>query len=336
MGEHMKLTKYQEEASKGLESLYLASKNAYLNAVCGAGKTEMMVPIIQLALNQHKRVCFVTPRTTLTIELAERLQQYLDTPITLVYGGHCQQLDGQMVVCTTHQLQKYKGAFDLLILDEMDAFPFCGNKLLMKHLLQACTGVFICMSATKNRFVDELIDVLDLHTVDLLVRYHLHPIPVPTTCFMLPWSTYQLRRIVEKYKNHLIIFVDTVKQAKRLAKKLHLYHVGVVYANAPGYMDQLEQFRCGTLDCLISTSVLERGVTFVGVHVLIYRADKPFFTQTMLVQMAGRVGRKEDAWEGQVIFFVEKVTRAMDETKKAIEQANRSLSHLPSRSFRGS
>ena len=33
----------------------------------------------------------------------------------------------QLVICTTHQLLKYYQAFDLLIIDEIDSFPYAGN-----------------------------------------------------------------------------------------------------------------------------------------------------------------------------------------------------------------
>lgn len=36
----------------------------------------------------------------------------------------------QLVICTTHQLLKYYQAFDLLIIDEIDSFPYAGNPQL--------------------------------------------------------------------------------------------------------------------------------------------------------------------------------------------------------------
>ena len=38
----------------------------------------------------------------------------------MVCGGHTEVTDGDLIICTTHQLYRYYRAFDLLILDEPD------------------------------------------------------------------------------------------------------------------------------------------------------------------------------------------------------------------------
>lgn len=324
----MELTKYQQIASDQLIEHFQNKQNVFLNAVCGAGKTEMVVPLIKQALKKNKRVCFATPRTALTIELSERLCSYIDETITLVYGGHCDNLEGNMVVCTTHQLQKFAKQFDLVILDEMDAFPFCGNDELKHHFIQSCKGVFVCMSATQNDFVLSLIKELDLQRVTLLARHHLQPIPVPRVVYWMPWHHQQLQKMIKQFNKGLIIFVATVAGAKKLQEKLDMFDTGVVYSSSPNFNEQLQRFRDKQLDCLICTTILERGVTFEGVHVLVYQADLEFFSQTMLIQMAGRAGRKQSHPTGEVIFFAKKVTQAMVETTRTIQQANRSLSYL--------
>ena len=74
--------------------------------------------VIKYALNQGQRVCFTTLRKELVIELAKRLQsQFKNISITTVYGGHSELVDGQFIICTTHQLYRYPQYFDLLILE---------------------------------------------------------------------------------------------------------------------------------------------------------------------------------------------------------------------------
>ena len=36
----------------------------------------------------------------------------------------------QLTICTTHQLMKFYRAFDLLVIDEVDSFPYVGNPQL--------------------------------------------------------------------------------------------------------------------------------------------------------------------------------------------------------------
>ena len=43
---------------------------------------------------------------------------------------HHEISDEQFVICTTHQLLKFYHAFDLIVIDEVDSFPFYENKML--------------------------------------------------------------------------------------------------------------------------------------------------------------------------------------------------------------
>mgnify|MGYP003195728321 FL=1 len=126
------LTPLQNNISRQLLQRYQQHLNTSLKAVCGAGKTEITYEVIKYALNQGQRVCFTTPRKELVIELAKRLQsQFKNISITTVYGGHSELVDGQFIICTTHQLYRYPQYFDLLILDELDAFPYVNNEVLI-------------------------------------------------------------------------------------------------------------------------------------------------------------------------------------------------------------
>ena len=47
-----------------------------------------------------------------------------NTVVSLYSGSKDQGKIGDIVVCTTHQLLKFQNCFDLIIIDEADAFPF--------------------------------------------------------------------------------------------------------------------------------------------------------------------------------------------------------------------
>ena len=90
-----------------------------LHCVCGAGKTELVVYSIAKMLKAGKKVCFAIPRRQVVLELRERLAQYFPhAKVIAVCGGHTSETDGDLIICTTHQLYRYYQAFDLLILDE--------------------------------------------------------------------------------------------------------------------------------------------------------------------------------------------------------------------------
>ena len=95
--------------------------------------------------------------------------------MSLVYGGHNKIIEAQLVVLTTHQLYRYPSYFDLLILDEADAFPYYHNELLNVFLNKACKGPIVYLSATiKKDFLDVCQNVVYVNR-----RFHNVDLPVP-------------------------------------------------------------------------------------------------------------------------------------------------------------
>src|SRR5699024_6821532 len=94
-------------------------------AVTGSGKTEMIFPVITKALQAGKRICIATPRQDVVRELLPRCEQaFKHVDIDARHGGSKSMGNAQFIIATTHQLIRYKRAFDLLIIDEIDAFPY--------------------------------------------------------------------------------------------------------------------------------------------------------------------------------------------------------------------
>ena len=82
--------------------------------------------------------------------------------------------------------------------------------------------------------------------------------------------------------------------------------------------------REGDLDFLITTTILERGVTFKNIDVLVIGSEEKIYTESALVQIAGRAGRSSDYPRGDVIFFHYGQSKAM---KSAVHQISR-MNHL--------
>ena len=73
---------------------------------------------------------------------------------------------------------------------------------------------------------------------------------------------------------------------------------------------------------LITTSILERGITIKNVQVIVFNASHKIFDTSTLIQIAGRVGRKKDAYDGDVWFLAKKPTICINEAIEKIKEDN--------------
>ena len=87
----------------------------------------------------------------------------------------------------------------------------------------------------------------------------------------------------------------------------------------------IDEFRSNMFSYLVTTSVLERGVTMRNLQVIICQSDHKIYEKGTLIQIAGRVGRKADAPTGDVIFLCEKITPDMLDCIKEIKSNNEAL-----------
>ena len=84
----------------------------------------------------------------------------------------------------------------------------------------------------------------------------------------------------------------------------------------------IDRMRKGGYSYLITTAVLERGVTVKNLQVIVYGSDDSIYDSATLVQIAGRAGRKKDAAFGEVLFMAGKVTPAMEKSVREIRYCN--------------
>lgn len=87
-------------------------------------------------------------------------------------------------------------------------------------------------------------------------------------------------------------------------------------------MQQVQAFRDRELTILISTTILERGVTFPCVDVFVVEANHKLFTKSSLIQIGGRVGRSMDRPTGQLIFFHDGINRSIKKAIKEVKEMN--------------
>ena len=332
------LSPEQKELSDKLVENYKKGIDSLVFAVCGSGKTEISLGVIKYAINCGEKVAFAVPRKDVVIELHSRLRNIFKyNRVVAVYGGHNKDLTGDIVVLTTHQLHRYKKYFHLIILDEIDAFPFKGDPILHSMFHESLCGHYILMSATPSEeiikeFQKENKDILRLET-----RFHRHPLPVPALLISDTLTNYfNILKYLKKFLSsdkQVFIFAPTIDKSKKLYFFLSLFfrHGNYVNSEKTTRKQVVDGFRNKAFRYLVTTSVLERGVTVKDLQVIVFDADNVVYDKGTLIQIAGRVGRKIDAPKGEVIFIGKRKTKAMEECIRDINRSNQALQDLLSR-----
>ena len=133
------LTPLQQQASDELTESQNKQVSHLIYAVCGSGKTEIMFPPIHKLLIEGKRVCIAAPRVDVILELEPRLRAaFPETTIEALYGGAKPTMEAsQLVLATTHQLYRFRHAFDAVFVDEADAFPYKADETLQRAVKKA-------------------------------------------------------------------------------------------------------------------------------------------------------------------------------------------------------
>ena len=326
------LSEEQKKISNQVILNFVHGIETLINAVCGSGKTELVYGVIQYALGQKSPVAFAVPRRDVAVELFHRIRAaFPNNKVSAVYGGHTDQLNADIVVLTTHQLYRYPNYFKLIILDEIDAFPYKGNDLLNAMFLRSLSGHSVLMSATPSKEILDLYHEEGHSILELNTRFHRHPLPVPTIKILVgPMRLiYLIKKLKEfiKDKKPVFVFAPTIEIAESIFNvlRLSIKDGNVVHSQKNDRAEIIDDFRKGKYKFLVTTAVLERGVTIKNLQVIICDADHELYDEYNLVQIAGRVGRKYDAPEGEVIFLASKRSEEMLKARDTIISKNKYL-----------
>ncbi|WP_346764027.1 DEAD/DEAH box helicase family protein [Psychrobacillus sp. BL-248-WT-3] len=320
------LTPLQQKASEELLRSVQNNQSHLLHAVCGAGKTELLFPSIYASLQAGKRVCVAAPRTDVILELFPRFQKvFPKTIIHALYGGAPDQEGfATLVLATTHQLYRFEHAFDVVFVDEADAFPYYADKTLQQAVIKAGKpeAAIHYVTATPT-------DSLQTTNQSILsMRYHGYPLPVPRFDSLFGY-TKQLKKgkvpkklqqwIDDNIQNNIpfLVFLPTIEMLEQFPGDLPRVH-----AEHPERKERVMQLREKKVPGLLTTTILERGITIENVHVAVVGAEQAIFTASALIQISGRVGRSSSHPDGDIVFFHHGVSHAMDEAKDEIERWN--------------
>ncbi|RRJ67397.1 DEAD/DEAH box helicase [Paenibacillus oralis] len=311
-------------------------------AVTGAGKTEMIFPLLRFVLDKGGRVLVATPRRDVVLELAPRVAKaFPEVPLAVLYGGSEQRWEeARLFISTTHQLLRFYEAFDLVIIDELDAFPYHNDPMLEFAAEAACKkdGRFIFLSATPPPAMQREIRAGRLPHAKVPARFHGHPLPVPVRIAMDPVGACLRRRslprcllrpLEESVRRgaQVFVFVTRIRQIEPFTALLRSCFPGLPLAGTSSQDRERSRkvldFREGTIRLLVTTTILERGVTVPRSDVYILDADSGLFDEASLVQMAGRAGRSKDDPNGTVMFASREWTKSQRGALRQIRWMNK-------------
>ena len=325
------LTLHQQRASDELMHSVKSNESHLIHAVCGAGKTELLFPVIAELLKDGKRVCVATPRTDVVLELAPRFKKaFPKTVIHALYGGAPDQKNfAQLIIATTHQLYRFESAFNVIFVDEADAFPYSIDTSLefaVNKAKKLDTAVhYITATPSKN-----LLRVKNKSVIS--IRFHGQPLPVPRFDSLWNYSK-QIKNgtvpsklkvwMEERINNHepFLIFFPTIELMEQATTLFE--NIPSVHAEDPQRKEKVLMLRSKQVPGLLTTTILERGITIENLHVAVVGAEESIFTSSALIQISGRVGRSSEFPTGDIVFFHHGISNEMDEAKYIIEEHNK-------------
>lgn len=318
------LTNRQIESSKRCLEYLKENNDVLLYCVCGAGKTEIVIESISYYLSQGKRVCYAISRKEVVIELEKRFRSiFPKADVVGVYGGHHSVITADLIVCTNHQLYRYHKTFDLLILDEVDAFPLKGNETLFNISMNSCIGNVIFSTATIDDNLNNILKKRKYKRVELFVRPSLKPMVIPK---IIPINRYlsivYMYLLLKRMKRQCIIFVSSKKICTSLYHIFkRLLSVTYVYSDLDKRQKNINDFKERKYQFIISTTVLERGITIPNIDVIILDYDK-IFDQSSIIQMLGRINRGINDNSGKAYIMTDSINKKIIDIINYLRKAN--------------
>jgi competence protein ComFA len=311
-------------------------------AVTGAGKTEMMFTLIDSVLARGGKAMVATPRRDVVLELEPRIRKaFPEHTVVALHGASREKwTKADITLATTHQTIRFAAGFELVVIDELDAFPYHNNPML-QYAAAKCVapgGHRVLLSATPPADMRRAAAKGRLPHARIPVRYHGHPLPVPVEVRVPPVRE-MIRRgtVPDKLKRavrsslsrgaQLFVFVPRISDTGPAASLLGTIcppdaAIGFTSSQDEQRTETVMRFRQRELRVLVTTTILERGVTIPRSDVFVLDADAPLFDEASLEQMAGRAGRSKDDPHGRVYFCAPHATRAQRAAIREIRAMN--------------
>lgn len=323
---NFELSDQQKVVAMQLIEYIKSNHDVLVYAACGAGKTEIVMPLISYAFFSGFKIGIAIPRKEVVVEIGERMQRaYPKKKIVCVYGGHTQKLDGDLIIATTHQMYRYYKSFDILIVDEADAFPYKNNEVLAQMCKNATKGQRVYLSATPDKTLRAAVAIEQMKMITLFERPHQGKLCMPKVVVGYKWYLIiKIFSFINKYHDKcILLFVPTIKQGKQLYHLLnYYYHCIFINSKSENRQQLFNEIKSKQYHVVITTSVLERGITIVDVQVIVYDATHMVFDEASLIQISGRVGRHKAYMAGECLLLATRKDRKLRTCLKTINRMN--------------
>ena len=284
---------------------------------------------------ENKTICLAIPRRDVVKELSERFyRDFSGYPISVLHGEEKVLEESNFYIMTTHQLVKYYNYFDIVIIDEVDAFPYSGDECLENGAKTSLknNGVIVFLSATPSNKIKASVD----EVIKIPIRYHRYLLPVPkikiekTEVFDFTKRCKFIEKFIKERlarDRRILIFVPEIGMCETAVLYLKCSFsdniiIDFVYSEDENRSEKIKEFYNRKIDVLVTTTILERGVTFDYLDVIIFDTKHINFTKSALIQISGRVGRKDYDNSGDIVFLSDKISREMKAAIKEIEYMN--------------
>lgn len=215
-----KLTAEQQKLADSLVSKTAQASQVLVRAVTGAGKTEIVYPMIDQFLKKGACVTFVSPRIDVCLEIHQRLTRDFSCAIPLLYSEGNPYFRSPLIVATSHQLLRFREAFDLLIVDEVDAFPFADNEMLYFAVQNArkINSSLVFLTATTTERLEKKIHQGELEQLELNQRFHGGSLSIPRFVWQSHFDAAFKKQRLSGFP--LLIFAPEIALGENFAKKL--------------------------------------------------------------------------------------------------------------------
>jgi competence protein ComFA len=340
------LTPPQQRASEAVVKFVGSAQSQFLVwAVCGAGKTEVSYGALAKVLSSGERALFAIPRKDVVRELAPRIQRvFPEIAISALYGGSGEHFpDVPLTIATTHQCLRFYQSFDLVVLDEADAYPYQGSVMLHYAVKRALkpNGHLIIMTATPSQSLIRQTRSGGLPYVSIPARHHRKPLIIPeyfkldTPVFRdlkKDWkpaaSVQEFLFYLKSYHRRGLIFLPTISLIEAYGADLiswaATYEIPgeIVHSKSVNREDAKSRLLGDQIQFIVTSTIFERGITIPNLDVMVLFADNErIFDSQTLIQISGRAGRMGEV--GRVFFVAKTESRSMKEAIQIIKGMNR-------------
>jgi len=289
--------------------------NRLLYGEVGAGKTVIAALVAMVVISQRRRVLWLNPTVTLADQQAAILKSWLEpigVKVALISSQRKERVEGAALIIGTHAVIGAK--FDssqvgLVVVDEQHRFGVEHRKeLIVRHpkthlLMMSATPIPRTLAQTIFGHLD----------VTYLKDRPAHQQPIETVIFTESERAKVEKEIAQRLERGEPGYVicpliqgstaaptslltlerkTILNEAGRLKKTFPSCRLGVIHGrlSAPERERVMERFRCGEIQILLATTIVEAGIDNpAATWILVEEAD--YFGLSQLHQLRGRVGR---------------------------------------------